>query len=183
MFMTSTSTSPSLSMSPNAAPRLECGAVAPAPLCAVTSSNRARRRVAEDDARAAVRVLRQHALDLRIDVAGDVEHVRPAVVVEIGQAGAPLDVAVLHARGRPRRDVLEQALAEIAVERGDVVGEVRLEQVEPAVAVDSRRPPRPCRPADCRARCRPRRSRRATSVNVPSRLLRYRIAAVESEAT
>ena len=40
MFITSTSVSPSLSTSPNAAPRLECGVVAPAPLSRDTSSNR-----------------------------------------------------------------------------------------------------------------------------------------------
>ena len=42
------------------------------------------------------------ALDLRVDVAGDVHDVRPAVVVEVGQPRAPLDVAILDARA-PRR--------------------------------------------------------------------------------
>jgi hypothetical protein len=59
-----------------------------------------------------------------------------AVVVEIGHAGAPLDVAVLHPQARSRRDVFEQTLAEIAVKRGHVIGEVRLQQVQPAVDVE-----------------------------------------------
>ena len=49
--------------------------------------------------------------------------------------GAPFDVAVLDRQPRGDGDVLEQSLAEIAIEGRDVVGEVRLEHVEQAVAV------------------------------------------------
>ena len=75
------------------------------------------------------------ALDLRIHVPGDVEEIREAVVVEVGQRGAPLHVAVLNVQTRRDSRILEQALAEIAIERRNVVGEMGLREIEPAVAV------------------------------------------------
>ena len=74
-------------------------------------------------------------LDLGIDVAGDVEDVGEPVVVEVGQAAAPLDVAVLRGEAGDARHVLEQAAAGVAVERRDVVGKVHLQYVEPGVRV------------------------------------------------
>ncbi len=100
MFITSTSTSPSLSMSPNAAPRLECGVAAPGPLAAVTSSKRVPSAVPEHDARPAVRILLERPLDFRIHVAGHVEEIDEAIVVEIRQPGAPFDVADSARSGR-----------------------------------------------------------------------------------
>ena len=48
---------------------------------------------------------------------------------------APLDVAVLHGQAGRGRRVLELPAAEVAVEGGDVVREVGLQEVEAAVAV------------------------------------------------
>ena len=92
--------------------------------------------IAKDDPRAAVRVLREHRLDLRIDIARHIHQIGPAVVVQIGHSGAPLDVAIQHAETGGERDVLEHAFSEAAIQRGDVVGEVRLEQVQQAVTVE-----------------------------------------------
>ena len=76
------------------------------------------------------------ASTLGIDVAGHVEHVHPAVVVEIGQPRAPLHEAVLHAETGLHRHVLEQPAAAVPIQRGNVVGKVRLEDVERAIGVD-----------------------------------------------
>ena len=170
--MTRTSTSPSLSMSPNAAPRLECGVTSPRPPALTHVVEAEAEPVAEEDARAAVRVVRQRALDLGIDVAGDVEEIDEAVVVEVAQAGSPLHVAILRVETGGDRGVFEESLAEVAVERRNVVREVGLGEIEHGRRRCSRRPRHPCRPAGCPARCRPCRSRRAMSVNVPSWLLR-----------
>ena len=72
--------------------------------------------VPEDDARAAMRVLRQQRFDFRVDIAGDVHEVGASVVVEVGHARAPLDVAIHHADAGGDGDVFEQALAEIPVQ-------------------------------------------------------------------
>ena len=51
-------------------------------------------------------------------------------------SGAPLHVPVQDAEAGGHRHVFEQAAAEVAVEGGDVVGEVGLEDVEAAVEVE-----------------------------------------------
>ena len=78
----------------------------------------------------AVRVLRQLAFNFGIDVAGHVEDVGPAVVVEIGHARAPLHVPILDAESDQRGHILEQSVSEAAVQRRDVVGEMRLQKIE-----------------------------------------------------
>src|ERR1044071_4499233 len=92
--------------------------------------------IAEHDARAPVRVLREEPLDLGIDVPRDVEDVGPAVVVEIGKSGSPLHVPVLHGQAGRGRRVRELAAPEVAIEGGYVVGEVCLEEIEAPVEVE-----------------------------------------------
>ena len=83
-----------------------------------------------------MRILGQRSLDFRVDVAGDVHDISAAIVIEVGEAGAPLDVAVLDAEACRRRDVFEESAAERLIQRRDVIGEVGLEQVEPSIVVD-----------------------------------------------
>ena len=80
-------------------------------------------------------ILRQRPLDLRIHVPGDIEEILQAVVIQVRQACAPFHVAVLDRQPRGGGHVLEQAFAEVAIQGGNVVGEVRLEQIEQAIAV------------------------------------------------
>jgi hypothetical protein len=71
--------------------------------------------VAEHDLGPAVRVLGEPRLDLGVDVAGGVQEVRPAVVVQVGGTRPPLHVAVLDADSRGHRHVLEEPAPEVAV--------------------------------------------------------------------
>ena len=83
-----------------------------------------------------MRIPLEHALDFGIDVAGHVHEIGAAVVVEIGHAGGPLDMTIQHAEAGGGCDILEDALPHVAIERRDVVGEMRLEDVEPPIGVE-----------------------------------------------
>ena len=74
-------------------------------------------------------------VDLGIDVTVYEQEVGPTVVVEIEKHGAPAEVLGVQAETRGVGDVVESAVAIVAVERGGVVGEVGFENVEAAVAV------------------------------------------------
>ena len=93
----STSTSPSLSKSPKAQPRLQCAAATPGPASSWSSSKTSIAEIAKDRARGLARILRQLALDVGVDVAGHHENIGRAVVVEIDHRGAPADVPRLDA--------------------------------------------------------------------------------------
>ena len=108
--------------------------------------------VAEHQPRRLERIGRQRPLDFRDRRCRSPGTGREAVVVEIDDAGAPADVARLDADARADRDVVEVALAVVAIEHVGVVGEVRLEDVEVAVEIVVADARRPCRPAPCRPR-------------------------------
>ena len=132
---------PSLSKSPTARPRLTALGSNPGPAASVTS-RKARRspsaHVLEERVPLGVRAddLRM-PVDLRVDVAVGDDEVEVPVVVEIGEGRSPLQRAI--GRGADAagpRNVLEDAVAQAAVERGEILGEVGGEEVEDAVAVD-----------------------------------------------
>ena len=131
----STSTSPSLSKSPKAHPRLQCAAATPGPGLLLKLLEGPVAEIAKDGARRLVRILRELALHLGVDVAGHHEKSGMAVVVEVDDPGAPADVARLHAEPRRPRHVVEVPLAVVVVEAVGVVGEMRLEEVEVPVEV------------------------------------------------
>src|SRR4029453_12826022 len=101
----------------DAAARVRCDGARPAAGGEVLEEKVA--EVAEDDLRAAVRVLREKSFDLGIHVAGGVEEIGPAVVVEVGRSRSPLDETVLNAEARGHCHVLELAAPEVVVEGGN----------------------------------------------------------------
>src|ERR1044071_216323 len=90
--------------------------------------------VAINQTRAAMRVLFENLLDLRVDVAGDGENVGPAVIVEVNYPGPPLNVARM-VEARRARGVFKEAATHVLIKRRQVVGKMRLEDVGEAVAV------------------------------------------------
>src|SRR5262249_3983313 len=63
--------------------------------------------VPEDEARAAIRVLLEMFLDLRIDIPCHEDDIGPSVVVEVWHAGAPADEARLRAEARDHRHIFK----------------------------------------------------------------------------
>ena len=99
--------------------------------------------------------------------AGD-EEVAVAVVVEVDEAAAPVHVGQAPVAGAGgERDVLEQAVAEVAVEHGQLALVGGHEEVEPAVVVVVAAVDAHAARARRRARRRPRRRRAPTSSNLP----------------
>ena len=76
------------------------------------------------------------AVDLGIDVAVGDEDVEPAIVVQIDEADAPAEIARVDAKAGEVGVVFKGAVAEVLVERVGVAGEVGLDDVEQAVAVE-----------------------------------------------
>src|SRR5579883_864428 len=91
--------------------------------------------IAKDHARRLVRDLGQLVLDFRIDHAGGVEQIGQAVVIQVHNAGAPADEPRLDAQPGAARHIQKHALAVVAVEHGQIVLEVGLENVEVTVGV------------------------------------------------
>ena len=99
------------------------------------SANRPLREVAVHDLALLVSGFRLQLLDFRIDVTVDEKQIEPAVAIEIEEPDAPAEPARVHADSGRERAILAQAAAGIRVERRGIAGEVRLEDVHPAVAV------------------------------------------------
>ena len=74
-------------------------------------------------------------IDFRIDVAVDLNDVRPAVVVVVDESASPGDVAVVNADAGGKSHVGESSVTVVVIEVAGVVGEVGFEDVEPAIAV------------------------------------------------
>src|SRR5262249_38568228 len=74
-------------------------------------------------------------IHLRIDVAVDQKNVQPAVILQIEETASPTEPTCVNANPRVEGHVIETVLAEIAVERGCVVREVGLENVEQPISV------------------------------------------------
>src|SRR5690348_12262813 len=75
------------------------------------------------------------AIDFWIDVAVGEEEIGPAVVIKVEEHGAPAEVFGVEAEAGGESNVVESAVAVVAVERGSVVREIGFEDVEVAVAV------------------------------------------------
>ncbi len=75
------------------------------------------------------------ATDLGIDVPVDLDEVRPAIVVVVDESATPGDVLIVDSNSRGERYIAERAVAVVVIEVARVVGKVRLEDIEPAVAV------------------------------------------------
>src|SRR5208283_1203460 len=75
------------------------------------------------------------AVEVGIDVAVGDDDILPAVVVEVEEADAPADVLGVDGEAGLGGDLGETNLAEVAVEVGDVAGEIGLDDVEPAVVI------------------------------------------------
>src|SRR5439155_17603515 len=76
------------------------------------------------------------AVELRKHVAVDDQDVRPPVIVEICETAPPPDPAPVPSQTRSQSAVDEGAAAGVVVQRRGFVREVRLENIEPAVAVE-----------------------------------------------
>src|ERR1700732_2949317 len=74
-------------------------------------------------------------VDLRIDVSVDLNDVLPAVVVVVDKATSPGYVAIVDANAGCRGQIAEGPVAVVVIEVAGVIGEVGLEDVEPAVTV------------------------------------------------
>lgn len=74
-------------------------------------------------------------VDLGINMAVDLDDVGPAVVVIVDEAAAPRHVVAVYANAGCESDVAEGSIAVVVVQVARVVGEVGLEDVEPAIAV------------------------------------------------
>src|SRR5205807_2678720 len=73
--------------------------------------------------------------DFGVDVPVDLHDVGPAVIVVIDEAASPSNVASIDSEARGKANVTEAAIAVVVVDVDSVVGEVGLENVEPAVAI------------------------------------------------
>ena len=91
--------------------------------------------IAINDARRLEFLVELVAVNLRIDLAGDVEDVGPAVVVVVHKARAPAHELRVQAHPGKIGDVAEGPVLVVVVEVRGVVGKIGLEDVETAVAV------------------------------------------------
>ncbi len=144
--------SPSLSKSPNAQPRLRVRRRDAAARFLDQLLEAAVAQIAKHQPRRSERIGGQRSLHFRVHAAGHEEQVGKPVVVQIDDARAPADEPRLHADARADREIVEVALAVVAVQDVGVVGEMRLEDIEVAVEIVIADRRRPCRPARCRPR-------------------------------
>ena len=128
------------------------GSVSPGPESLQISLNFAVAEVVVEEARFAIEGAKIGGVDLGVDVAVDDEEIGPAVVVDVGEHGAPAERVGVDAEAGCEGYVGEGAIAVVVVEGGGVVGEVGLEDVERAVAVVVGWRWSPCRPARGRLR-------------------------------
>ena len=134
-LLTTTSTSPSSSRSPKAAPRPAAGVEAGGPRRSRDVHEPAGAEIAIHDLALLVGRFRLQLVHLGIDVAVGEEDVEPAVVVEVDEPGAPAEPSRVEAEAAGERPVLAEAVTEVGVQRRRVAGEVRLDDVEGAVAI------------------------------------------------
>ena len=175
------STSPSLSKSPKAQPRKQCGAATPGPASSSNSSNLPRpapgtRRAASCRRSAAA------CFHLRINAAGNQKKVRPAVVIQVHKSRAPAHEPGLHRDPRLDRHILEVAVTRPCDRDARVVGEVRLEDVQAPVQVEvAHANPMPACSSPSSFTAIPRSS--PSSAKFPSPGCEIKVIGVESHAT
>src|SRR5262249_37905876 len=73
--------------------------------------------------------------DLRLDFTGDPEDIRGTAVIKMGNADAQTDEPRLDTEAAPYGHVSKIALAGVGVDRGSIIPEMRLDDVEMAVQV------------------------------------------------
>src|SRR5712671_5706096 len=75
------------------------------------------------------------AVNFRINVPVDQQKIGPSVIIEIEKHGAPAEELGVQAESSSIGDIVESAVAIVAIQRGGVVGEISLENIELAVSV------------------------------------------------
>src|SRR5882757_6158317 len=74
-------------------------------------------------------------VDLRIDVAIDLDNVLPAVIVVIHKSATPRYITVVDTHAGSKRNIAESPIAVVVVQVAGVIGKVGLEYIEPSVTV------------------------------------------------
>src|SRR5262245_31620085 len=73
---------------------------------------------------------------LGINMAVDLEDVKPSVVVQVGQRDTPANVLRVHSKAGLENDVLKNTFAKVAVDVGMVTRKVGLDEIGQAVAIE-----------------------------------------------
>ena len=126
---------PSLSMSPNAAARLEATSGGRVPPRGATSSNRGPARPAKQQARLRVRI-RRVELRLPADAAVRFVQIEVAVVVEIAERHAEPRERTARRAQPDRHGVVDEELPLVPEERVRLAVEIHHQQIEVAVVID-----------------------------------------------
>ena len=79
---------------------------------------------------------RQFLFDAGIGAAGHQENIRPAIVIQIDDAGAPADIAGFDAEAGAQRGVSKLPLPSLTIEVVRVFGEVGFEEIEVAIEIE-----------------------------------------------
>ena len=106
--------SPSLSKSPNAAPRLDFRSAMPGSGLRADIFEATVAEIAVDQSRIAVGFLgfSGSRVELRIDVTVHLKDVGETVVIQVGECHAPADVLRVDRKSRPHDHILEDAVAQ-----------------------------------------------------------------------
>src|SRR5450432_3039019 len=88
-----------------------------------------------DQARILVGLTDSVPLNLRVDMPVDLHDVLPAIVIDVNEPTAPRNILIVNADTRRERNITKGSVAVVVIEVAGVVREVRLEDVEPPVAV------------------------------------------------
>src|ERR1700676_2429584 len=92
-------------------------------------------KIAKQDTRGLIGILRQFLLDFGINASGHKKHIRVPVVIEINYPGTPACKACLHPDLRGTSHLVEIRLPVIPIKTASVADKMRLEQVEMSVEV------------------------------------------------
>src|SRR5262245_14364415 len=91
--------------------------------------------VPEELAHLLVWALAAQLFNFRIDVSIDHEYVLPAIIIKIKEAGSPAEESSIDPELRRISDIDECPIAIVAIERGNVIGKIGLDEIEEAVQV------------------------------------------------
>ena len=97
---------------------------------------------------------RSCSVDLGIDVAIDLDDVRPSVIVVVDKPAAPCYITVVDAHPGSKGHIAEGSIAIVVVQVAGVIRKVGLEDIEPSVTVIVGHAQRPSPPARARCRCK-----------------------------
>ena len=133
--LTTTSMSPSLSKSPNAAPREALGSEMPGPAWKEMSAKWPLCRLLIEQLALRIAGFGAQLLDFGINVAVADEDVGPTVVIHVEKSATPAEKLGVRAESGSESGVLETGSAEIVVERRRVAGKICFDDVEVAVEI------------------------------------------------